>query len=177
MILEYQITEQDFLDFQLFTASQSTRIKRKKRNGWIFLTLGSLIFSLFFFIDSNIVLAVYFGVFAVICGLFYPKYFVWRYKKHYRTYLKDNYAKRFGETEVLEIQDDFIISKDKTGEGKINISEIEKVDETDNHFFLKISTGLSLIIPKNGIENQDDLRTKFQSLRLILIRSINTNWK
>ena len=35
MTIEYKIEEQDFLDFQLFTASKSDRINKKKRNGWV----------------------------------------------------------------------------------------------------------------------------------------------
>ena len=77
---------------------------------------------------------------------------------------------------ILEINNDSIYSKDKTGEGKINISEIEKVDETNKHFFLKISTGLSLIIPKDRLNKPDDLRTKFQSLGLIVNNMINWEW-
>lgn len=177
MTIEYQINEQDFLDFQLFTASQSDRINKKKKNGWILLTVGSIIISIYFYLNQDITLSIYFGLIALACGFFYPRYFRWRYKKHYKTYIKENYSKRFGQTEYLEINSDSIYSKDKTGEGKINISEIEKVDETNKHFFLKISTGLSLIIPKDGLENSDDLRTKFESLGLIVNNMINWEWK
>jgi hypothetical protein len=177
MTIEYKINEQDFLDFQMFTASQSKRINQKKKNGWILLIIGSIVFAIYFFLKQDIVVSIYLVLVALACGLFYPKYFIWRYKKHYKVFIKENYSKRFGETEFLEIREDSIFSKDKTGEGKINISEIEKVDETNKHFFLKISTGLSLIIPKDELKNLDEVRTKFQALGLIVNNMTNWKWK
>ena len=114
MKLDYKIDEQDFLDFQLFTASKSDRINKKKRNGWILLTAGSIVIALYFYLNGNSTMTIYFGLVALACGLFYPKYFKWRYKNHYKTYIKENYSKRFGQIESLEISSDYIFSKDKT---------------------------------------------------------------
>ena len=164
MKLKYKIGEQDFLDFQLFTASQSDRIKRKMLYAWIFLIFGFGIVSGYSYFKDNIVLTIYFGLVAIICGLFYPTYFRWRYKKHYKTYIRENYANRFDELEYLEINNETIFSKDKVGESIISISEIEKIDETERHFFVKMSGGVSLIIPKYKIENPNDVHSKFELL-------------
>lgn len=177
MTIEYKIHEQDFLDFQLFTASKSDRINKKKRNGWIFLTVGSIAVAFYFYLNQNNLMSIYFGLVAVATGIFYPKYFKWRYNKHFKTYIKENYSKRFGKIETLKINNDHIFSKDKTGEGKINLSEVEKIDETDNHFFLKISTGLSLIIPKRELENIDEFKSKFKNLGFIINNETNWRWK
>jgi purine-cytosine permease-like protein len=175
MTFEFKISEQDFLDFQLFTASKSDRINKKKRNGWLFLTIGAIVVALYFYVNHNTFLSIYSGLVAIVFGLFYPKYFKWRYKKHYKTYIKDIYSKRFGQIETIEISNDSILSKDKTGEGRINLSEIEQIDETDNHFFLKISTGISLIIPKKELNNTANLKKKFKDIGLTL--NDETNWK
>lgn len=177
MTLEYEINERDFLDFQLFTASKSDRISKKKRNGWIILTLGTIAASLYFYWDENIALSVYCVFVAITSGLFYPKYFNWRYKRHYKTYIQENYSKRFGQVEALEITNDRILSKDKTGEGKINLSEVERIDETKNHFFLKVSTGLSLVIPKKELETANKLRQKFKDIGLTVNDETNWTWK
>jgi len=177
MILKYKIEEKDFLDFQLFTASRSERINKKKRNGWILLTIGSIAAASYFYANQNMVMTIYFAFVAIIFGLFYPRYFKWRYNKHFKAYIKENYSKRFGQIETLEINNDSISSKDKTGEGKINLSEIEKVDETDKHFFLKISTGLSLIIPKKELNNTDEIREKFKGLGMRVNDETDWKWK
>lgn len=177
MTIEYQINEQDFLDYQLFTVSQSKSIKKKKRSSWIFLTTGTTATSVYFYLNQDIALFIYFGLVALIFGLFYPKYFKWRYKRHYTTFIKENYSKRFDQTVYLEICNDTIFAKDLTGEGRINISEIERIDETNKHLFLKISTGASLILPKKGLNNLDDVKERLQSLGLTIHNMENWKWE
>lgn len=177
MKLEYKIEEQDFLDFQLFAASKSDRINKKKRNGWLILTVGSIAITIYFFLKQNDILTIYFGLATLIVGIFYPKYFTWRYKKYYKKHIRENYSKRFDEMELLEFRDDSIYTEDKIGEGRINLSEVEKIDETLNHFFLKISTGQSLIIPKKEIEEITELRQMFLNLGLNVNSDLNWKWK
>ena len=177
MKLEFKIDEQDFLDFQVFTASKSKRINKKKRKGWILLTVASIVVAFYFYLNQNNTMTIYFGLVAVASVIFYPKYFKWRYIKHYKTYIKENYSKRFGEVETIEISNDSIFSKYKSGEAKINLSEIEKIDETDKHFFLKVSTGYSLLIPKRELKNADGLREKFKDIGLTVNDERNWTWK
>ncbi|MFV0472052.1 MAG: YcxB family protein [Paludibacteraceae bacterium] len=177
MTIEYKINEQDFIDFQLFTASKSDRINRKKKTERILLTIGSFIIALCFYLTHNTPMMIYFGLVAVVCGLFYPKYFVWRYKKYYKSHIKEYYSKRFGQTERIEINNDSVFLKDKIGEGKINLSEIDKIDETNDHFFLKVSTGVSLIIPKREIPNPYVVRDKFADIGLRVNDETNWKWK
>jgi len=176
MTLEFELNEQDFLDFQLFTASQSKRINKRKQNNWMLTTGCFIIISISFYLQRNIILTVYFGIAAIIYGLFYPKYFVWRHKKHYKTSIKENYSSRFGERDHIEIDNQVIFSKNKTGESTLNVSEIERVDETEKHFFVKIKGGLAYIIPKYKIQNSDEVRAKFEALGFNVDRAI-CKWK
>jgi hypothetical protein len=165
MKLEFELREDDFLIFQLFTSSTSPRIIRKKKNGWTFLTLGTILFAFLFYSFGNAFLAIYMATFAVITALFYPKYFKWRYKRHYENFIKDNYANRLGLMQTLEFHPDHIFLKDKTGESKINLKEIEEMTEISSHFFIKLSSGVSLIVPKDRV-NSDEVRAKIKSLDL-----------
>ena len=177
MIVEFRIEETDFLDFQLFTASKSERINRKKRNGWAAITLGSLVIAAYFYLNQDNALAMYFGLVAVASAIFYPKYFIWRYKSHYTTYIRENYSKRFGQLERMEISTDFIVFSDKTGEGKVKLSEIETVNETARHFFIAISTGGSIIIPKSQLDNPAALKATFTGLGLNVKDETNWRWR
>ena len=116
-----------------------------------------------------------FAVTSVIIGVFYPKYFNWRYKRHYKNHIKENYRNRFGHIENVEFSSKYIYSKSKIGEGKIFLTEIEEVNETAKHFFLKISTGMSLIIPKREINDVIGLKEEFLTLGLIIKEELN--WK
>ena len=49
----------------------------------------------------------------------------------------------------------FIVTKDKTGEAKINTSEIEEINEIKDFYFLKSKSGVSLIISKMKTSPRD----------------------
>ncbi len=173
--IDYQLEENDFLEFQLFAASQSPLIAKKKRRSWLLLSLASTALTVNFIFQQGGYLAVYFGVISVIIILFYPRYINRQYKRHYIKHVRENYVNRFGTIEHLEFHDDHLFVKDKIGEGTINVSEVECVDETPNHFFLKVSTGMSIVIPKNGLNNLNEIREEFQRLGIVINNHLD--WK
>ncbi len=177
MTIQYTLDESDFLNFQLFTASQSKRINKKKRNGHLLLPIGAVIGAFIFFQKENISMTLYFIVVAILVGLYYPKYFIWRYKKHYRSHINEVYSNRFGLTEILTLRDTELIVSNKTGESKIHTNEIEKIDETSDHFFLKISNGNSLIIPKRELNKQMDFKNKLKEIGFSIIDRTGWSWK
>jgi len=56
--------------------------------------------------------------------------------------------------------------KDKTGEGKVNLDELEKLVETPHHFFLRLKSGVSIIFPKNKISDKTAFLSSFQAIGL-----------
>lgn len=178
MKITYNISEQDFLDYQLFAASQSETVRRKKKNGWLWLTVACVVLALYFFLKDDMPMTYYFGSVAIVNAAFYPVYFRWRYKRHYQAHVRNNYAARFGQTETLEITGDDLHYKDKTGEGKIYLKEVTRVDETNKHLFLKLSTGFSLIIPKSELTMTDceTLKTKLKESGTAIVQFPNWKW-
>lgn len=179
MTLEYSIKEEDFLNFQLFTTSHNKRIQKRKNLVWITTPIVTGIATILAIVSKNYGIAIYFGLIAITCALFYPRYFKWRYKKHYKTYIKENYVKRFGQSAILEFRENTIYSKDLTGEGTLNVSQIEQVHETGNYFFIKISTGLSLILPKRALKNLAEVnpvREKLLALKIPLVEEMDWKW-
>lgn len=69
-----------------------------------------------------------------------------------------------------------IVSKSKTGESTLNVSEIEKIDETEKHFFVKIKGGFAYIIPKHTIQNPDEVRAQFETLGFT-VNKVSCTWK
>jgi hypothetical protein len=165
MEIKYKIEESDFLDFQLFKASKSERIRKKKKNGWIFLTVASCTLAIYFYMQDDLNLTIYFGLITIICGFFYPRYFRWRYKKHFKSYIKENYQKQFGEIAIMEITEEYIYLK-----------EIDEINETKKHFLLEVSTGMSLIVPKREINNIDLLRNELTEFGLKINDELNWEW-
>jgi len=177
MKLKYNLGEEDFLAFQLFVSSKSARIQKKKKRNWLLLSLGSFVLALYFYSRSNYVMVVYFGLVAVMFGLFYNKYFNWRYKKHFVNVIKENYGDRIKvEDSEIEITEEYLKTKDRTGEAKIFIKEIKEVTETRNHFFVNISSGVSLIIPKKKIEHVSQVKQQLVNLDIPVIDELTWKW-
>ena len=177
MTLSYKLEESDFLAFQLYNASQSESINKKRNRGWAILTLSSLLFALYFYYQNITAMVIYFGAASLLFGLFYKKYFLWRYRRHYSNHIKENYKNRVGLDIEIRITDDFILTKDKTGEGKIKISEIKEIVEIQNHIFGIISTGETIIVPKSRIRNYNEVIDKFTSLGLKTSHELDWSWK
>lgn len=176
MKIEYTIEEQDFIDFQLFTSSKSESVKRSRKRSWIILLVLFIFLSANTYYKGDTNSAIYFAMFGTLILAFYPKFLNWKYKRYYQKFVRTNYANRFGQLETLEITPEFILSKDKVSEGKVNISEIDNISETQNHFFLKVSTGVSLIIPKHRIDNSEHLKKEFESLNVSIIDETDWSW-
>ena len=149
MKIQYQIQEEDFYTYQVFTASQSKRLKGKRLRGKLLL-LAMCTLGMWFFYFKNAGMTFYFaGIFLVVL-LGYGKYFSWRFKAHYRAHIKEHYSGRYGLEETLVLEEEVVISTNKLGESKLNISEFEKISETRSHLFLHLSTGNTLIIPTHA---------------------------
>lgn len=164
MKITYELNKEDFLEYQIHSASISPRIQRKKRNQHIGLIIGCFLVALYFFSKENLTMTIFFIAYGIICGLFFKKYFDWRYKKHYESHVNENYKNRFGQIEELEFLPNVLKVKDKIGQGTINVKEVDGLDETEKHLFLNITTGQSIIIPKDNIDNIGEFKKHIMSL-------------
>lgn len=176
MKFDYKIDANDFLEFQLFTAATDPMIQKRKLRGWITMTIACILFAVFSYINGMVFLSGYFAVLMLVIAAFYPRYFRWRYKKQYAAFIHRNYSKRFGEPAELEITKDYIRSKDKVAEGKIKLSQILAIYETANHFFIKINTGMSFIIPKRELDKSVDLKNEFTKIGMKVINKTDWVW-
>ncbi|MFI1772354.1 YcxB family protein [Thalassobellus citreus] len=178
MKLEYSLTNDDFLEHQLYEASKSKRIKRKRFkmriiNPVLFLTFG--IFS--YLSDNRLLFPLIMLVFAVLWFFFYPIRAKKTHIKHYKNHIKDHYKNRINKLVKLEFNENYIHMYDDTSESKIKTSEIKSLIELKNHFFLKLNTDISLIIPKKIIENINDFKEEISELKTPIIDELNWTFK
>jgi hypothetical protein len=158
------LDENDYLTFQLFTASKTPRIKNGRIRSWILSIILLLSLAFLFYESNNDALAVYFLILSGVAAIFYPMYSRWRYKSHYLKFIRDTFKNRFGESCELIMEGDTIITKDRSGEFKMNKSEIEEINEIKDYYFLKTRTGASLIISKRKSGELERLGHQIKSL-------------
>ena len=114
MQYEYQINEEDFLNFQLFTASQSVSVYKKIRNNRIILAFASTLMAILAYSKGNIGITIYLIVSAIGLYFLYPIYFKWSYKKKSISSIKTNYTNQFGKLASIKFASDHLWVKNIT---------------------------------------------------------------
>ena len=164
MTLNYSLTENDFLQHQLFIASKKASIKKQRIKTWLIYSGSMLLLSFLFYQSGDKVMTYYFLIFGIVCLCFFQLYQKWYYKRYYRKFIAENYKNRFGILANINFTGEYIEMSDITGESKINLTEIENTTETGDYFYLKMRTGGHLIIPKQKLEHVDQVRQELKIL-------------
>ena len=157
MKIEFTLTKDDMLQMQLFMASISEQVKKsRKKSKWrvtvVYAVLGILLAT-----TTDTVFGIVFIAFGILWFFFYPGILAKRYEKIYRKNVDENLAKRADKPVELTFGDEFIESKDYTGEAKLNISTIERIDEVRDYCFMKFDSGVGMVIPLNQVSEKDNL--------------------
>lgn len=178
----YKITleKEDFLRYQLFTASKSKQIRNKRIRSWILLTVSFLVLGLSLDQNTDSFLSYYFIGFSIITLIFYPLYQRRQYKKHYEKHINENYQNRIGIESQLGFENGYIVNIADHQEGKVKISEIQEINEIADNLFIKIKTGESVIIPsrfEDFSKLKKELTDLISSLDISWHKQINWKWK
>ena len=169
MKIEFSLNENDFLVHQLYVASKSDRIRKKRQKNKIVSPIFFVVFGFLFYIQDKAIFAIFlFGIIGVLWFFFYPKWEKKHYVNHYKNFIKDNYKKRFGKNLTLDFNNDFILAYDDGSESKILTKELEEIDEITTTIFIRLKGGQSIILPKNKIENIDSLTKELKELATYL---------
>ena len=179
MTIEYSLQKEDFLTYQLYTASNSEQVQKKRRRNRLLVPLVYVILAFALYMVESTVLAIVFLVFAALWLFFYPRYGRRRYEKHFDKFIDEHYQNRLGKTGTISLEEDHILMKDYTGESKIKLEAIEAIDEIQHYYFIRFSSGVSLILPKRRIANLEEVEPAITDLvqKLQIPHQVNLDWK
>ena len=177
MTLNYQLTDFDFLQYQLYQSSISKSHKKRRRYNRIIVSVILLLCGLFLTIrkDDYYALVIY-GSIAIAWFICFPFYSTWRYKKHFKKHVEENYKDQINIPTEVNISEGFIYAKDAISESKINGNEIKELIETKDHFFAKLTTNIALIVPKHAITDLDTFRKLITNLGADYVDELNWRW-
>ena len=100
-----------------------------------------------------------------------------QYKNHFKKHVEENYKNRINKPVEININENSVNAKDFTSESKISGTELKELIETKNHFFIKLTTDLSLILPKHAIENKAEFKKHITELGAEYVDELNWEWK
>ncbi|GAB5399228.1 MAG: hypothetical protein Aureis2KO_08130 [Aureisphaera sp.] len=115
--------------------------------------------------------------FGVLWFVFHPLYSKWRYKNHFKKHVEENYKNRINVPIEIDFDKNSLDARDFTSQSRISGTELKELIETKSHFFIKLTTDISLIIPKHSIENQAEFKKRVTELGAKYIDELNWEWK
>lgn len=175
MKLKVKLTKEDFLVHQLYAASHSVMIKKKRAMSRLLIPIIYIGVGVYFYFQDDWTISYVFCGIAVLWFFVYPLYSRRRYKRHFRKYVEENFKNKFDNENEWSIDKEFIRVKDEKSESKVSIQEVKQLVELADHFLIKLRSGLSIIIPKHIVPDKKYFRREFESLGIE--RKDDTNWK
>jgi len=175
-------TVDDLLDCQLFIASKSKRVKRNRLKSYLTVTLLSFFCAImcFFINDGDRFVSYCFVIAGVFFLVFYPLYQRYVYKRQYRKFVEDKFKNLTDLNYQIELTPDVIHTTSKLGDMTLNVAQVEEIAEVEKYFFVKLSTGDTLTLPKRSF-NHSDLSaqlTQMVSVKNIpFTKELNWNWR
>jgi hypothetical protein len=164
MQCEYDLNENDFLVFQLYSASKSPIIRKKRIMNKVIVPVVYILLGIPFVFLESYLTAYLFILIGVLWFFLFPLYERQRYVKYYGKYIRENFKERFGRHISITFEKDFIYSRDTLNEGKTSTSEIAGITEIPQLILVKLKTGQSVILPVNKISNIIELRDCLRSM-------------
>jgi hypothetical protein len=171
------LAENDFIMFQLYEASTNPlKIKSRKRSFLTLLVLSLLVICYGYLNNESFLM--YYGVFCTFLVLCFGNiYLRWRHKRHYTKHVKNNFNGQSDESVQVEIMDNQIRMIDKVSDSIVKISEIRLVNEIKDYYFVKLSTGPNLIIPKSVPSLNNEVNAMIRNHNIPHIVQLDWKWR
>lgn len=167
MKVQYAINENDLLTHQLFIASKSDRIKKQRRRNRL-MGLAYLPIGVIFFFTHKYPLTISFFLLGVLWFFLYPLWEKGKFIRNYKLFINENFKDRIGRVVTIEINDESIFVKDNGNEGKVQLEELEGINEIPSMILLRLKGGQSLLLPRQEIVNTPELIIELKELALKL---------
>lgn len=164
MNISFEIDENDYLTYQLFVASKSVRIKKRRLRNKLIVPLIYGAFGVMLLFRGTVSIAISFFIFGLLWFFIYPLWERRRYIKHYQVFIRENYKDRLGKMVTLEFNNDFIFAKDSGRESRVLTTELEEICEIPTAVFVRLKGGQAFLLPKDKIENMETVITNLKEL-------------
>lgn len=166
MNISYELTEEDYIHFNLFHIKNS---RVGKRSLLLQRALSPFIFILFAFVYAKIAqlaflpLFLTFAVISLLWIIFYPKYFYGLISRNAKKMIKEGKNDDLLGHHQLQLSEDGLIDTTAHKETKASWAGITSIQEDDGYFFLYNSSVSAYILPKRVLQDVEDVRQYLQS--------------
>lgn len=154
----YELTEQQFVDFNLYHAKHSKAVQRsltvqRLLIPAIYLAMPFVMAPIF---DWSVVsLLIPFVIFAALWIVFFPAYFYWNIKRASRKMVNEGRNQGLLGHHQLFLDAEGVREVTTNGEAHVRWSGIEKYGEDERNVYLYNGAMSALIVPKHAVPDMD----------------------
>ncbi|MDN7242765.1 YcxB family protein [Planococcus sp. N028] len=162
MEINYSITEEDYVDFNLFHARNSKSLKKAITIQRVLIPLIYLLIPvlLSYILDMPFLfLFVPFLVFSILWAVYYPAFVYRNVKRTATKMIKEGKNEDMLGQHTMIFSDEGLREISSKGEKTVNWSGIEQLAEDTANFYIYNSAVSAFIIPKKDVKNRKELKS------------------
>jgi hypothetical protein len=180
MKFSFPYREEELTEFQLYLASKSPTVKKARNRNRLLLSIVYVAIGIMgMFRENNHLFALVFIALGILWYVLYPLWAGKFYARHFKKFVKNNYATRFGKEVVLDFTEDEVVIEEGGSEAAFAYTEFAEMAEIPSSFLIKLSTDMVIVIQKNASVSTDKVRDFLSQLsqKCSIPFTNNTDWK
>lgn len=176
--INLKLNKEDHVAYQLFIASQSERLIKKRKQARYRLPIVYMFLALLMFYNEQVLYGSLILTFSILWYYYYPMFERNKYLKYYSSFVDENFKSKFDIETILEFTKEEIRTLDDMGSSIIKNEQITQIDETLEHLFITLSPEVGIILPKNKIENIKELEEWIDQMTIKnqISKNVDLDW-
>jgi len=175
--LKFKITQNEFLEYHLYSNSSSRSNVNKRLWLRLFLAISYVIFGIYLYFFSDLYLSVLFIIVGILWYFIFPSRIKKTHTNFYKKHINKNYQKRMLSETELSFENNLFYLKDSSTESKFNATEIEEIIELKTLFIIKIKNGSQLLLSKKNENNVAIAKGIFNEIGVEIQDESDWQWK
>lgn len=161
MQIKYSLTEEDYLNFNLFHMKNSNTAKKALKVQRYLIPIVYMVVAYVFarVLDGSYILSFsIFGIMGILWIIFYPKYHYNFVLRQVKKMIKEGKNEGLLGEHLMTISEDGIHDANPQGETKVSWSGIQDMKEDEQNLYLYNSAVSAYILPKREVQDLEELR-------------------
>lgn len=167
MKLEFNLTEQDYIDFNLYHFDHSKSIQHAHNKSRFGAAIAYLALPFVLVNVTEIPFAWWmttFSIVAIVWILLFPSSMKKFYTKQIKKVLQEKNNSFFGK-KILELRDDGVMTKGDSDETMTSYHSISQIAESNGNLYLYNSSVSAIIVPASAFSSSDERKAFIETLR------------
>jgi hypothetical protein len=163
MILKYQLTEEDFINYNVFISNHSASVQKMKQRVRLLFLLAFMILSavLYYHDRTQGIICV---VIAMVSFAVFPLFFNKLYNSVYSNAIRGSFKGRTGVPIYLEISETSLLVASKGAENTFAPDQVGSITELPTLILVRLKKGDNIIVAQKGIAHIDKIKAELREL-------------